>query len=69
MTGKTRYKRPRIETYICPECGRQMFVPRRNRREKDHVKDMWCVFCQKKTKFVKQEEYDGDQFKEKGQTR
>lgn len=65
MTRHTRFKQLRIETYVCPECGQPMYVPRRKRREKEHVKDMWCIVCQKKTKFVKQEEFpDADKLEE-----
>ena len=42
-----------IENYECPECGTKFPIPRKGskRRDKDHVKDLWCTNCKKTMKF------------------
>lgn len=49
-----------ISKCICPECGKQFPIPRikGNRREKGHVKNLWCPFCQKTVKMVEIREKD-----------
>ena len=39
---------------ICPECKLQMTVPRKRcqKRERHHIKDMYCVRCRLVQKFV-----------------
>lgn len=44
-------KRVTIEIYICPECGLKFPIPRERRREKGHIKDIWCPICKKTQKF------------------
>lgn len=46
------------ETYVCPDCGGEMYVPRKHsaKRSKNHIKDLWCVTCGKITKH-KQKDY------------
>ena len=41
-----------ISYFICPECGSSMPLPRKKsrRRDKGHVKDLYCVFCNKVVK-------------------
>jgi len=51
----TKGKHTTIEYYICPECGLKFPIPRQKRREKGHIKDLWCVNCRKVQKFVKGE--------------
>ena len=38
-----------VSKLICPECGKAMFVPRKNGRKREigHIKDVWCPFCKK----------------------
>ena len=38
-----------INDFVCPECGQTIPLPRRKGkvREKGHIKDLWCPFCQK----------------------
>ena len=49
-----------IVDFVCPECGNKFPIPRPNnkRREKGHIKDLWCPFCEKvvKMKEVKPKE-------------
>jgi len=49
-----------IEYYICPECGMKFPIPRKKRREKGHIKDLWCPGCKKIQKFVKGEQYESN---------
>lgn len=53
-------KRYSISECICPECGSKMFVPRKlsRKRERGHVKDIYCPFCKKVVKML--EVRDGD---------
>ena len=50
--------RKRSDMYVselrCTECGAVFPIMRRNgkRREKDHIKDLWCFRCKKITKFL-----------------
>lgn len=39
---------------ICEECGAIMQIPRKRgqRREKGHIKHMYCYKCKKKTAFI-----------------
>ncbi len=41
-----------ISEFVCPECGNKFPIPRPKsmRREKKHVKDLWCPFCKKVVK-------------------
>lgn len=36
-----------ISTCICPDCGNQMYVPRKagQTRNKGHQKNLWCPYC------------------------
>lgn len=36
-----------ISQFICPTCGTSFPLPRPKscRREKGHVKDLWCPYC------------------------
>ena len=58
MTKLTRPKKIKVETYICPNCGQKMYVPRIRSRERGHIKDMWCARCKGITKFVKEEKFN-----------
>lgn len=42
-----------ISTFVCPECGSEMPIPRWHgrRREKGHIKDIYCAKCKKIQKF------------------
>lgn len=44
-----RENRFEISNLICPECRNKFPIPRPKsmRREKKHVKDLWCPFCKK----------------------
>lgn len=50
MTGN-KYE---ISNFICPECGNSFPLPRAKsmRRERGHIKDLWCPFCKKKVKTI-----------------
>lgn len=39
---------------ICSECGNVMTIPRwkNDRRERFHIKDLYCINCNKITKFI-----------------
>lgn len=41
-----------ISYFVCPECGNKFPIPRPKsmRREKNHIKDLWCPFCRKVVK-------------------
>lgn len=49
MARTMRRRNYTISFCICPNCGRSFPVPRfkRKNREKGHIKDIWCPFCQK----------------------
>ena len=44
MTKKVKID---ISLFICPECGGKFPLPRVKsmRREKGHIKDLWCPYC------------------------
>ena len=46
-----------ISNFVCPECGSLFPLPRAKsmRREKNHIKDLWCPHCRKivKTKEIR----------------
>ena len=46
-------KRFVCDTLVCTICGNKTTVPRMcdRRRARGHIKDMWCPYCQRKTKF------------------
>lgn len=52
--GGTMKRKTTISELTCPECGTVMFVPRRlsKKRERGHVKTMWCPTCKKKTDHI-----------------
>lgn len=37
----------KISRFYCPECGLLMTVPRKRPRETGHIKDLFCVRCNK----------------------
>lgn len=41
-----------ISLFICPECGGKFPLPRRQskKREKGHIKDLYCPYCNKVVK-------------------
>lgn len=43
-----------ISYLICPECRTKFPIPRKRdrRREKNHIKDLYCPHCRKAQKFV-----------------
>jgi Fe2+ or Zn2+ uptake regulation protein len=49
-----------ISKLVCTECGEMFPIPRRHskRREKGHIKDIWCFKCNKITKFKENTEND-----------
>lgn len=36
-----------ISYFICPDCGNTLPLPRKKskKRDKGHIKDLFCVFC------------------------
>lgn len=40
-------KKYSISLCVCPQCGKEMYVPRScgDMRNKGHLKDLWCPFC------------------------
>jgi hypothetical protein len=54
--------RKRNDYYIsdlrCGECGTVMPMPRKKgeKREQNHIKDIWCYKCKKVTKFKENED-------------
>lgn len=50
-----------ISTFVCPECSTEMPIPRwhGHRREKGHIKDLYCPVCKTERKF---KEYTYKQF-------
>lgn len=52
-----------ISNFVCKECGGIFPLPRpkSKKREKGHIKDLWCPFC---VQYVKTQEIrDKDYFK------
>ena len=51
-----------ISYFICPECGKSFPLPRKRskKRDKGHIKDLFCVFCGKVVKTT--EVREGDAF-------
>ena len=49
-----------ISNFICPDCGKAFPLPRpkARRREKGHVKDLYCPFCKKKVKTTELRDID-----------
>lgn len=43
-----------ISNFICPTCGGGFPLPRAKsmRREKGHVKDLWCPYCKDRVKTI-----------------
>ena len=41
-----------ISQFICPNCGNKFSLPRAKsmRREKGHIKDLWCPYCKEVVK-------------------
>ena len=41
-----------ISIFVCPDCGNKFPLPRAKsmRREKNHIKDLWCPHCKQKVK-------------------
>ena len=50
MTGN-KYE---ISNFICSECGGKFPLPRAKsmKREKGHIKDLWCPHCKKVVKTI-----------------
>ena len=50
-----------ISHFVCLECGHEFPLPRpkARRREKGHIKDLYCPFCKKevKTKEIRSRDY------------
>lgn len=42
-----------LSMLICPECGKSFPIMRNHgqRRERGHVKDIWCPYCKADRKF------------------
>lgn len=49
-----------ISTFKCPECGAEMYVPRKKgqQRAKGHIKDLYCWRCKKVVKMPEKREFD-----------
>lgn len=61
MTKRFHYKSNMYESaFDCTECGRRLYLPRKDskRREKNHIKDLWCPFCKKVCHFIERGEYE-----------
>lgn len=43
-----------ISQCVCPDCNNIFPIPRRKnrRREKQHIKDLWCPYCKEVKKMV-----------------
>ena len=41
-----------ISYFVCPECGKTFPLPRTKsmKRNKGHIKDLYCVYCNKEVK-------------------
>lgn len=52
--GILRYKKRgySISDFQCIRCGAIIPLPRLRMREYEHIKDIWCVHCKKRTKHV-----------------
>ena len=54
--------RKRNDFYVseleCPVCHKRFPIPRKSgeKREKNHIKDIWCPYCKKKRKFIENKE-------------
>ena len=49
-----------ISNFICQECGNSFPLPRQNnrKRNKKHIKDLWCPHCKKVVKTIELREDD-----------
>ena len=49
-----------VSYFVCPECGNYFPLPRRNssQRNKLHIKDLYCVYCNKVVKTTEIREGD-----------
>lgn len=49
-----------ISNLICPECSNSFSIPRikNRRREKGHLKTIWCPFCHKEQIMTEYRECD-----------
>ena len=49
-----------ISYFVCPECGNTFPLPRNKdaQRKKKHIKDLYCVFCNKVVKTIENRECD-----------
>jgi len=49
-----------VSYFKCPECEKLFPLPRprSKRREKGHVKDLWCPFCKKEVKTIEYRDMD-----------
>lgn len=47
-----------LSIMTCVDCGKQFPIMRNHgeRRAKGHIKDMWCPWCKKESKFVEGKE-------------
>ena len=57
-----RANRFEISVFSCPACGSTMPIPRQKswRREKHHVKDLYCFSCKKTVKMIERRPKDFD---------
>lgn len=48
-----------VEEYICPDCGFNFMVYRlpQARREKGHIKDLYCPFCDEDKGFIESSKF------------
>ena len=55
-----RANRFEISTFTCPECGSTIPIPRQKswRREKNHIKDLYCFTCKKTVKMIERRPKD-----------
>ena len=49
-----------ISYFVCPECGNVIPLPRKksSKRNKGHIKDLFCVFCNNVVKTTEVREKD-----------
>lgn len=47
-----------ISACYCTSCGKKMYIPRENQKEKEHIKTIYCPMCLKKEAFVELREFD-----------